>query len=248
MVFCQRLPPSKERAGRPQIRKNILKLEKDGDVSNDFVAIRVEYRRGRLSEAGALLDPLEMFGEWLAEAASGAIPEPNAMTLATATSDGRPSARVVLLKGVDERGFSFFTNYSSRKGQELAANPWAALCVWWGSLERQIRIEGRVEKLPAAESDAYYQSRPLGARIGAIASAQSQVIANRQALEERWRELNQQYNEQTGKAPSRPKHWGGYLLRPHEIEFWQGGPHRLHDRLRYRRQENGDWLIERLAP
>lgn len=215
-------------------------------VTNEFTAVRKEYERGRLLEINAPADPLVMFNEWMAEAVAANIREPNAMTVATATPDGRPSARVILLKGVDARGFSFFTNYASRKGEELAANPWAALCFWWGVLERQIRIEGMIEKLPAEESDAYYQSRPFGARVGAHASTQSQVIASRDILEARYFDLMARYSEEN--PPQRPAHWGGYLLRPSQMEFWQGGPHRLHDRLRYTREENDEWQIERLSP
>lgn len=215
-------------------------------MTNEFTAVRKEYERGRLLEVNAPADPLVMFNEWMAEAVAANIREPNAMTVATATPDGRPSARVILLKGVDARGFSFFTNYASRKGEELAANPWAALCFWWGMLERQIRIEGQVEKLPAEESDAYYQSRPLGARVGAHTSKQSQVITSRDVLEARYFELMNHYSEES--PPQRPAHWGGYLLIPSLIEFWQGGPHRLHDRLCYTRQETGEWKIERLSP
>src|SRR4051812_31517986 len=167
------------------------------------------------------------------------------MTLATVGAQGRPSARVVLLRKLDERGFCFFTNYESRKGQELAANPWAALLFWWGRLERQVRIEGEVERLSEAESDAYYHSRPLGSQLGAWASPQSQVIANRDFLEERLAGLESEYADH---APPRPPFWGGYRLVPTVFEFWQGGPHRLHDRLRYQLQTDGSWQIERLAP
>src|SRR5690606_7399856 len=153
--------------------------------------------------------------------------EPNAMTLATADAQGRPSARVVLLKGVDERGFSFFTNYASRKGRDLAASPWAALCSWWGPLERQVRVEGQVEKLSEAESDAYFQTRPFGSRLSAWVSPQSQVIPNRQVLEERLAQLEAEY---AGQDPPRPAYWGGYRLIPSAFEFWQGGLYRLHDR------------------
>jgi pyridoxamine 5'-phosphate oxidase len=167
------------------------------------------------------------------------------MTLATVGAEGRPSARVVLLRKLDERGFCFFTNYESRKGQELAQNPWAALLFWWGRLERQVRIEGQVERLSEAESDAYYHSRPKGSRLGAWASAQSQVIANRQVLEEKLAALEAEYAH---TEPPRPSFWGGYRLVPTLFEFWQGGPHRLHDRIRYLRQEDGSWQIERLSP
>jgi pyridoxamine 5'-phosphate oxidase len=185
-----------------------------------------------------------MFSTWFAEAKDAGLYEPNAMTLATADAAGRPTARIVLLKGLDARGFCFFTNYASRKGQELAANPQAALLFWWGLLERQIRIEGRVEKLSAAESDAYFQSRPRGAQLGAWASPQSQVIPDRQILEDRLAQLEAEYAH---AEPPRPPHWGGYRLVPDALEFWQGGVHRLHDRLLYTRQAGG-WTLARLAP
>ncbi|MGL4649860.1 MAG: pyridoxamine 5'-phosphate oxidase [Caldilineaceae bacterium] len=207
--------------------------------------IRKEYERGRLLESEAPDEPLALFGEWLRAALEAGLREPNAMTLATADAAGRPSARVVLLKGYDARGFSFFTNYASRKGLELAANPHAALCFWWGALERQVRIEGRVDKLPADESDAYYASRPLGSRLGAHVSHQSQVISGRALLEERLAKLETEYSEQ--HPPQRPAWWGGYLLAPAAIEFWQGGPHRLHDRLLYTRAE-ASWRLDRLSP
>lgn len=212
--------------------------------------IRKEYERGRLLESDAPADPYQLFDEWLREAVRAGIREPNAMTLATATERGRPSARVVLLKGFDKRGFSFFTNYDSRKGEELAGNPWSALCFWWGPLERQIRIEGSTERLDAQESDAYYATRPRGSRLSAWASQQSQVIAGRQALEERLSSFEAQYAH---SDPPRPPHWGGYLVVPNMIEFWQGGPNRLHDRLRYTHQSVAEgseppWQIERLSP
>jgi pyridoxamine 5'-phosphate oxidase len=206
--------------------------------------IRKEYRRGSLLEADAAQDPLTMFGEWLQVAVASGLREPNAMTLATSTPDGKPAARVVLLKSYDTDGFVFFTNYESRKGRELAANPQAALVFWWGELERQVRIEGHVAKVGDAESDAYYHSRPLGARLGAWVSAQSSVIAGRTQLEERLAEITAQYAEQ---QPPRPPFWGGYRLRPEAIEFWQGGVHRLHDRLLYRRTPDG-WQLARLSP
>jgi pyridoxamine 5'-phosphate oxidase len=201
--------------------------------------------RPPLNEHDAPANPLLLFGAWLEEArTSPTVYEYSAMTLATATPEGRPSARVVLLRGYDERGFCFFTNYASRKGEELAANAWAALVFWWGSLGRQIRIEGRVAKLTPAESDAYYHSRPLGSRLSAWVSAQSQVIPNREVLEAGLRALEAEYADQ---APPRPTGWGGYRVAPAVIEFWQSGRHRLHDRLRYRQQEDG-WVMERLAP
>ena len=207
--------------------------------------MRKEYERGRLLEGDVGDDPLALFHAWLQEAAQAGIHEPNAMTLATADGQGRPSARMVLLRGADARGFDFYTNYESRKAQELAENPWAALVFWWGSLERQIRVEGQVAKLTAAESDAYYHSRPKGSRLGAWVSAQSRVIPDRSVLEARHAELAEQY---AAADPERPPFWGGYRLSPTVIEFWQGGPHRLHDRLCFRRSGEGEWTIERLSP
>ena len=207
--------------------------------------LRKEYRRERLDEATAAADPLSMFEEWFAEAAESGLVEPNAMTLATATPDGKPSARVVLLKDFDAAGFNFFTNYASRKGEEIAANPFAALTFWWGPLERQIRIEGRVEKLDAAASAAYFASRPQGSRLGAWVSHQSAVIPDRTVLEQRLAELTAQYGDE---APPRPPFWGGYRVIPAVYEFWQGGLHRLHDRLRYTRRDDGTWELVRLSP
>ena len=207
--------------------------------------IRKEYRRGSLQEADANPDPIHMFGEWLQVAVESGLREPNAMTLATSTPAGMPSARVVLLKSYDRQGFVFYTNYTSRKGCELADNPHAALVFWWGELERQVRIEGLVSKVSAEESDAYYASRPLGAQLGAWVSAQSSVIPGRRVLEDRLAEVTAQY---AGQAPQRPPFWGGYRLAPQGIEFWQGGVHRLHDRLLYTRLEHGAWRLERLSP
>ena len=207
--------------------------------------LRKEYRRERLDEATAAADPLTMFEAWFAEAAESGLVEPNAMTLATATPEGKPSARVVLLKDFDATGFSFFTNYASRKGEEIAANPFAALTFWWGPLERQIRIEGRVEKLDTDESDAYFASRPQGSRLGAWVSHQSAVIPDRTVLEQRLAELTAQYGDE---APPRPPYWGGYRVIPAVYEFWQGGLHRLHDRLRYTRRDDGAWDLARLSP
>lgn len=206
--------------------------------------VRKEYRRGSLLEADAGPDPLVMFGAWLQAAVASGVREPNAMTLATSTPDGRPAARVVLLKSFDAEGFVFFTNYESRKGRELAANPHAALVFWWGELERQVRIEGTAAQVSAAESDAYYHSRPLGARLGAWASAQSSVIPGRAVLEERLAEVMARYE---GQEPPRPPFWGGYRLHPEAIEFWQGGLHRLHDRLLYTRTLSG-WQLARVSP
>jgi pyridoxamine 5'-phosphate oxidase len=207
--------------------------------------LRKEYMLHGLSEADLAPDPFAQFQAWFDTALAAGLPEPNAMTLATATPDGRPSARMVLIKGVDSRGFVFYTNYESRKGRELEANPWAALVFYWPELERQIRIEGRVERVAAEESDAYFASRPLGSRLGAWASPQSQVIPGRDVLEARLRDLEARFA--SGDVP-RPPHWGGYRVVPEAVEFWQGRPSRLHDRLRYTRQADGRWAIERLAP
>ncbi len=205
--------------------------------------LRKSYERAELSEAASEADPLRQFDRWLTEALAAHLPEPNAMTLATVGSDLRPSTRVVLIKGYDERGIVFFTNYDSRKGRELAGNPHAALQFHWVELERVVRIEGVVEKVGADESDAYYQSRPLDSRIGAWASPQSQVIAGRHVLVAN----AARYGAQFLLKPPRPPHWGGFRLRPDRWEFWQGRKSRLHDRLRYR-LDAGRWVRERLAP
>lgn len=207
--------------------------------------LRHEYSRNGLSESELHADPIEQFRHWFEEAVAAGIYEPNAMTLATATPDGRPSARMVLLKGFDSRGFTFYTNYESRKGGELLQNPWAALILFWVDLERQIRIEGHVELVSPAESDAYFASRPLESQLGAWASKQSQVLPDRETLQRRVEELRQEY---TGREVPRPPFWGGLRVVPEIIEFWQGRPSRLHDRLRYRRSDVELWTIERLSP
>lgn len=206
--------------------------------------LRREYASQTLDESQVSADPIEQFGRWFSQALEADLLDPNAMTLATCGADGQPSARIVLLKEHDDQGFVFYTNYASRKGEEMAGNASAALLFYWGALERQVRIEGSVEKVSAAESDEYYQQRPLGARLGAWASAQSRVIDNRAALEARLDAVTAQY----GDDPPRPPHWGGYRLRPRLLEFWQGRPNRLHDRVRYLLRNDMRWAIERLSP
>ena len=205
--------------------------------------LRQEYMRAGLAEADALADPFAQFERWFAEALAAELPLANAMTLATTTPEGAPDARVVLLKGVEGGGFVFYTNYDSRKGRQLAARAQACLVFFWAPLERQVRVEGRVEKVSAAESDAYFASRPAGARLSAHASAQSEVVSGRDVLEARLAKMQQQH----GEHPPRPAHWGGYRVLPARIEFWQGRENRLHDRLLYA-QSKGSWKIERLAP
>ncbi|MEM7052416.1 MAG: pyridoxamine 5'-phosphate oxidase [Acidobacteriota bacterium] len=210
---------------------------------SDLANLRQEYD-GELTEEQLCADPVEQFQRWFEAAREAGLGDPNAMTLATADGAGRPSARVVLLKGCDQRGFVFYTNYDSAKGRELAVNPEAALVFFWQPLHRQVRISGRIEKISPEESDVYFDSRPRGSRLGAVASPQSAVIADRAELEERWRRAE---NEVGDGDPKRPAHWGGYRLRPRQIEFWQGRRSRLHDRLRYCRQGE-TWRVERLAP
>jgi pyridoxamine 5'-phosphate oxidase len=209
------------------------------------VEIRRECLRSeRLLEPDLLTDPIRQFEVWLGEAVAAKLHEPFAMTLATATRDSVPSARIVLLRGLDDRGFAFFTSYEGRKAQELAENPRAALVFYWAELERQVRVEGPVSLASAEESDAYFNSRPVESRLAACAARQSAVIASRDELESRWQALRQQYPD--GNVP-RPSTWGGYRVYPEVIEFWQGGPHRLHDRFRFTRHPSG-WKVERLAP
>ncbi len=214
------------------------------DTPSSIADLRKSYERAELSEDASHADPLQQFHQWLQEAIAGQVPEPNAMTLATVASNLRPSTRVVLVKGYDERGIVWYTNYDSRKGQELAGNPFAALQFHWVELERTVRIEGRVEKVSADESDTYFHSRPLDSRIGAWASPQSQVIPNRTVLVTN----AAKYGAQFLLNPPRPPHWGGYRLVPDTWQFWQGRKSRLHDRLRYTLQDNSSWLRERLAP
>ena len=207
--------------------------------------IRKDYKLQTLSKADVAADPFLQFDKWWDDAVKSEIDEVNAMTLATANKEGKPSARIVLLKGYDKNGFVFFTNYQSHKGHELTENPNACLVFFWAALERQVRITGTVEKITAAESDVYFESRPAGSRIGAWASPQSSVITSREIIEERQKEFEQKFND--GNI-TRPPYWGGYIVKPFEIEFWQGRPSRLHDRIQYTLQEESGWKIERLAP
>jgi pyridoxamine 5'-phosphate oxidase len=216
------------------------------DASIDVARLRKEYTLCGLHRADLLADPFEQFSRWFEESVhSAGDREPNAMTLATATTDGQPSARVVLLKGFDHQGFIFFTNYESRKGEQLKQNPRAALNFHWPWLERQIQIEGSVETVSREESQTYFDKRPLGSRLGAIVSAQSKVIASRRELEDRLKEAKKQFS---GTNPPAPDVWGGYRLFPDRMEFWQGRENRLHDRFLYVRQGDGSWRIDRLSP
>ncbi len=209
----------------------------------DLARVRQEYMRDGLDEADALSAPLAQFARWFEDAQTAELTMANAMSLATVSADGKPSSRVVLLKGLDDGGFVFYTNYASRKGRDIAGNAHASLLFTWLQLERQVRIEGTLTKVSGAESDAYFATRPLGSRHAAIASPQSEVIANRAVLKQRFDEVVRT----TGDTPPRPAHWGGYRLMPVEMEFWQGRENRLHDRLAYRKSAQG-WEIERLAP
>lgn len=213
-------------------------------MSNSIADIRTDYRMKSFMEADAARDPYTQFGHWWLDAMESKIEEVNAMTLATASADGFPSARIVLLKGYDKNGFVFFTNYNSQKGQDIAANPKACLLFFWKELERQVRIDGNIEKISAADSEEYFQSRPIGSRIGAWCSPQSTVIADRSILDKNVEHYSHKFN--TLEVP-RPDHWGGYIVKPTAIEFWQGRSSRLHDRLRYSAKSEG-WTLERLAP
>ncbi|MCB0551926.1 MAG: pyridoxamine 5'-phosphate oxidase [Phaeodactylibacter sp.] len=212
----------------------------------DIENLRKEYTAHTLELADVRPEPINQFGIWFEEAMNAQLPEPNAMTLATADALGRPSARIVLLKGFDKDGFVFYTNYQSRKGRNLAEQPWAALVFFWQELQRQVRIEGRVERVSPEESTAYFQSRPKGSQAGAWASPQSQPIESRRQLDERMAELEKQYAD--AEHFPRPLHWGGFRLSPALVEFWQGRPSRLHDRIQYSLLGNNSWKIERLAP
>jgi pyridoxamine 5'-phosphate oxidase len=208
--------------------------------------LRENYGLGELSEQNCETNPIVQFERWIQDAQRADLKEPNAMVLATATRDGRPSARVVLLKEVSDLGFVFYTNYSSRKARELETNPFAALTFYWPELERQVRVEGEVRRVPQHQSEAYFRTRPKGSRLGAWASHQSQVLPSREPIEARLKELEAEYAGE-GDVPV-PEFWGGYCLLPDAIEFWQGRPNRLHDRLRYRKGDAGGWVLERLAP
>lgn len=212
---------------------------------NNIADIRKDYKQRSLNEADVSADPITQFEKWWNEATESEVDEVNAMTLATASAAGKPSARIVLLKGFDENGFVFFTNYNSHKGMDIEANPFAGLVFFWKELERQIRIEGSITKVSAGESDAYFNSRPEGSRIGAIVSPQSSVISSREIIEENVAKLEK---ESAHTTLERPQHWGGYRVKPEIVEFWQGRPSRLHDRIRYILNEEAGWSIERLAP
>jgi pyridoxamine 5'-phosphate oxidase len=210
-----------------------------------FVDPIIHDRARALNESEVRANPIEEFRAWFDEAVAARVPQPDAMCLATSTLEGRPSARLVLLRGFDERGFVFFTNYESRKAQDLAVNPFAALAIYWEPLDRQVRIEGKVERASSDEADAYFNGRPRGSQLGAWASPQSRVLTGRQELEQRVLRAAELYRD----APvPRPSYWGGYRVVPELIEFWQGRPNRLHDRLCYRRNSDGAWRMERLAP
>jgi pyridoxamine 5'-phosphate oxidase len=210
----------------------------------DLAHLRQEYMRASLEEKEVARDPAVQFNRWFDDAVKARMPLVNAMTVATVSAAGRPSARIVLLKGADASGFVFYTNYDSRKGREIASNPQACLLFHWNELEREVRIEGRVEKVSAADSDQYFNSRPLGSRHAAIASPQSEVMTSRATLEARFTEAEKQH----GDSPSRPSNWGGYRVVHDAVEFWQGRTSRLHDRILYSRQHDGSWSIARLAP
>ncbi|KAG4069292.1 hypothetical protein HA402_012145 [Bradysia odoriphaga] len=214
-------------------------------LNQKIADLRKDYQLASLDESDVAAYPLPQFGKWWDEAIGSEIDEANAMTLATSTPDGRPSARIVLLKSFDEDGFLFFTNYESRKGQELAQNPHVTLLFFWRELQRQVRIEGTVSKAPVSVSNEYYNSRPQGSRIGAIASPQSKVIPGRSFLEEQVDQVAAKYQQE---APQRPDYWGGYVVKPQVVEFWQGRSSRLHDRILYTLAPDGSWKIERLAP
>ena len=214
-------------------------------MKTSIADIRCDYRMKSLLEADVAANPFEQFTHWWDEALNSEIDEVNAMTLATASLQGIPSARIVLLKGYDQNGFVFFTNYNSQKGKDIAENPYASLVFFWKELERQVRIEGHIEKIHSSESDAYFQSRPAGSRIGAWSSPQSAVIADRSIIENNYVHFEQEFGE---NYIPRPSHWGGYVVKPTAMEFWQGRSSRMHDRIHYKLNDNHSWTLERLAP
>lgn len=221
-------------------------MTKKKDEDQKVADIRRDYNREELSKAAVADDPIEQFVKWFDKALAADLLDPNAMTLSTATKDGHPSSRIVLLKGVDERGFLFYTNYSSQKGKELAENPHAALCFYWAPLERQVRVEGTVQKIDKEESRAYFQQRPRLSQVGAWASKQSSKVKSRKELEGRVKEIKQKFE---GQEVPLPDFWGGYILNPLRIEFWQGRKGRMHDRICYEREDNeSEWDAFRLAP
>ena len=206
---------------------------------------RHDYEKASLDESAVAADPIAQFRTWFDQATAEGLPEPNAVTVSTATPEGRPSSRVVLMRGFDERGFVFYTNYQSRKGREIEENPHAAMCFFWQPMERQVRIEGRIEKTTEAESDDYFRGRPTGSKLGAWVSNQSGVVPGRSTLEAEMEAIKTRF---PGEEIPRPPHWGGFRVVPESVEFWQGRRSRLHDRLVYRRADDGGWRVERLAP
>jgi pyridoxamine 5'-phosphate oxidase len=237
-------PDQMARLGGAMRRRRGLDDPAAPDIGERVADLRKDYGQARLDEDDVAADPIVQFTRWFEEALKAEVNEPNAMSLATVGDDGRPTSRIVLVKQFDARGFTWYTNYDSQKGKQLASKPFAALLFFWSELERQVRIEGRVERTSAEESDKYFNSRPLKSRLSAIASEQSEPIANRAALEQHYEEVARQY----GEAPPRPQHWGGFRLVPERIEFWQGRRSRFHDRIVYTRQEDGLWTRQRLQP